>query len=50
MYGRDPGLALRALGFFKDGDLSSLPREDQDTLRGARDRVSAIPDVQLTYA
>ena len=26
IYGKDPGLPLRALGFFKDGDLPSFPR------------------------
>jgi hypothetical protein len=49
MYGKDAGLALRAMGFFKDGDLPSLPKQDQDVLRAARDRVSAFPDVPLTY-
>ena len=49
MYGRDPALALRAMGFFKDGDLPSLPKEDQDILRAARDRVSDVPLVRLTY-
>ena len=48
MYGKDPGLPLRAMGFFKDGDLSSLPKSDQDILRKARDRVSEIPDVVIT--
>ena len=47
MYRRDPGLPLRAMGFFKDGDLSSLPKPDQDLLRTARDRVSDVPDIQL---
>lgn len=47
MYGKDPGLPLRAIGFFKDGDLPSLPKRDQDILRNARDRVSDIPDVTL---
>jgi len=47
MYGKDPGLPLRAMGFFKDGDLPSLPRIDQDVLRTARDRVSEIPDVTV---
>lgn len=47
MYGKDPGLPLRAMGFFKDGDLPSLPQPDQDNLRAARDRVSAIPDVSV---
>jgi len=48
MYGKDPGLPLRAMGFFKDGDLPSLPKHDQDILRQARDRVSEIPDVAIT--
>ncbi len=47
MYRRDPGLPLRAIGFFKDGDLPSLSEADQDFLRAARDRVSNVPDVQL---
>jgi Nucleotidyl transferase AbiEii toxin, Type IV TA system len=47
MYGRDPGLPLRAMGFFKDGDLPSLPGRDQDVLRMARDRVSEIPEVEI---
>jgi hypothetical protein len=49
MYGKDPGLPLRAMGFFKDGDLSSLPKTDQDILRKARDRVSEIPEVTITH-
>jgi hypothetical protein len=49
MYGKDPGLPLRAIGFFKDGDLPSLPKDDQERLRAARDRVSDIPDITLTY-
>ena len=47
MYGKDPGLPLRAIGFFKDGDLPSLPKSDQDILRAARDRVSEIPEVTV---
>ena len=49
MYGKDPGLALRAIGFFKDGDLPSLPKSDQDLLRSARDRVSEIPEITLSH-
>jgi hypothetical protein len=49
MYGKDPGLPLRAMGFFRDGDLPSLPKSDRDILRQARDRVSAIPDVTITH-
>jgi hypothetical protein len=48
MYGKDAGLPLRAMGFFKDGDLPSLPKSDQDFLRSARDRVSEIPEVAIT--
>jgi hypothetical protein len=48
MYGKDPGLPLRAMGFFKDGDLPALPKSDQDILRTARDRVSEIPEVAIT--
>jgi hypothetical protein len=47
MYRRDPGLPLRAIAFFNDGDLPSLSKPDQDLLRTARDRVSDVPDVQL---
>jgi hypothetical protein len=43
----EPALPLKALGFFKDGDLPSLPRADQDLLRTARDRVSVVPEVRL---
>lgn len=49
MYGKDPALPLKALGYFKDGDLPSLPKADQDMLRAARDRVKEIPKVSLTY-
>jgi hypothetical protein len=49
MYGKDPGLPLRALGYFKDGDLASLPKSDQEVLRTARDRVSEIPDIPITF-
>jgi hypothetical protein len=46
-YRRDPALPLKALGFFKDGDLPSLPKVDQGLLRAARDGVSSVPDVTL---
>jgi hypothetical protein len=49
MYGKDPGLPLRAMGFFRDGDLPSLPKSDRDILRQARDLVSEIPDVAITH-
>jgi len=46
-YRKDPALPLKALGFFKDGDLPSLPKADQNLLRMARDRVSDVPEVRL---
>jgi hypothetical protein len=49
MYHRDPGLALRAIGYFKDGDLPSLSKHDQDLLRTERDRVSEIPEVPIIH-
>ena len=49
MFGKDPGLVLRAIGYFKDGDLPSLPQSVQDIVRAARDRVAEIPDVSITY-
>jgi hypothetical protein len=49
MYRRDPALPLKALGFFKDGDLQSLSKHEQNLLRTARDRASTIPDVALKY-
>jgi hypothetical protein len=47
-YRRDPALPLKAMGFFKDGDLPSLSKADQDRLRAARDRVSDVPEVHLS--
>ena len=49
IYGKDPGLPLKAMGYFKDGDLQSLPKADQDLLRAARDRVQELPEVPVTH-
>lgn len=48
MYRRDAALPLKALGFFQDGDLPSLPQHEQDLLRAARDRVKTIPELTIT--
>ena len=48
MFDGDPALPLKAIGFFKDGDLPSLSKADQNLLRAARDRVNVIPDVEVT--
>lgn len=47
MFGGEPAQVLRAIGFFEDGDLRSLSAVDRQILRGARDRVSDLPDVSL---
>lgn len=47
MFDSDPALPLKAIGFFKDGDLPSLPKADQEVLRRARDRVAEVPIVEL---
>lgn len=47
MFQGDPALALRALGYFRDGDLPMLARADQERLRAARDRIADIPAIEL---
>jgi hypothetical protein len=48
MYRRDAALPLKALGFFQDGDLPSLPQREQELLRAARDRVTSMPELRIT--
>ena len=48
MFKRDVALPLKAIGFFKDGDLPSLSENDRQLLRNARDGVEDIPRLQLT--
>lgn len=48
MFGQDPALPLKAIGYFKDGDLPTLPKVDRDRLRKARNSISSIPDVPVT--
>ena len=47
MYKQDIALPLRAIGYFKDGDLPDLPAEVQSLLRDRRDRVRQIPVVVI---
>jgi hypothetical protein len=47
MYRTDPAIPLRAMGFFKDGDLPSLSNAEQDLLRAARDHVRVVSDIDL---
>jgi hypothetical protein len=48
MFKGEPSQVLRAIGFFKDGDLESLSNNDRNILRNARDLVVTLPDVSLT--
>jgi hypothetical protein len=48
MFNGYPSHVLRAIGYFKDGDLHTLAKADQDLLRNARDQVIEVPDVQFT--
>jgi hypothetical protein len=47
MFKGEPAQVLRAIGFFKDGDLNTLDEADREVLRNARDRVDRLPDVAL---
>ena len=45
MFNGEPAQVLRAIGFFKDGDLNTLSQADQQLLRSARDGGDVLPDV-----
>ena len=47
MFNGEPAQVLRAIGYFKDGDLNTLSQADQQLLRSARDGVDVLPDVVL---
>jgi Nucleotidyl transferase AbiEii toxin, Type IV TA system len=47
MFNGEPAQVLRAIGYFKDGDLNTLSQIDQQLLRRARDGVDVLPDVLL---
>lgn len=47
MFRGEPAQVLRALGFFEDGDLSSLSEADRKVLTSARDEVRELPLVEL---
>jgi hypothetical protein len=40
----EPSQVLRAIGYFKDGDLPMLAKSDQELLRSARDQILDVPD------
>lgn len=45
MFGGEPSTVMRAIGFFEDGNLRSLPEADQSLLRAARDQVHDLPEI-----
>jgi hypothetical protein len=47
MFRGEPAQVLRALGYFADGDLPTLPQADRELLRKARDEVTDIPEVPI---
>jgi hypothetical protein len=47
MFKGEPSQVLRAIGYFKDGDLHTLDRGDQTLLRNARDQVGDLPAVRI---
>ncbi|MEX0806976.1 MAG: nucleotidyl transferase AbiEii/AbiGii toxin family protein [Candidatus Binatia bacterium] len=47
MYGQDAAIPLKAIGYFKDGDLPTLPAATQKVLRAARDKIADIPEVAV---
>jgi hypothetical protein len=47
MFNGEPASALRALGYFKDGDLPSVNQADRAILIAARDRIREVPSVAI---
>ena len=49
MFKGEPSQVLRAIGYFRDGDLPTLVQADQELLRDARDQVVEVPDVHVIH-
>jgi Nucleotidyl transferase AbiEii toxin, Type IV TA system len=47
MFDGEPAQVLRAIGYFGDGDLSTLSAADRDTLGNARNRIGKLPEVHI---
>jgi len=47
MFKGEPATVLRALGWFKDGDVASLGERDRKTLLAARDRLGDLPTIAI---
>jgi len=48
MFKGEPSQVLRAIGYFRDGDLPTLAEADQRLLRNERDKVVSVPEVHVT--
>jgi hypothetical protein len=49
MFGGEPATVLRAIGYFEDGDVSTLSRRDRTLLRKARNSIAGdLPAVRIT--
>ncbi len=47
MFKGEPATVLRALGWFKDGDVASLDEQDRKILLAARDRLGDLPPIAI---
>ena len=47
MFGGEPAQVLRALGYFKDGDLADLDVADRAILKNAINSIDALPDIEI---
>jgi hypothetical protein len=47
MFKGEPATALRAIGYFDDGDLHELNATDRELLVSARDKVGSLPSLLI---
>jgi Nucleotidyl transferase AbiEii toxin, Type IV TA system len=47
MFRGEPATVLRAMGWFEDGNLSTLSRAEREVLLAARDETSDLPQVEI---
>ena len=47
MFDGEPAQVLRAIGYFGDGDLTTLGAADREILCSARDRIGKLPELHL---
>jgi hypothetical protein len=49
MFRGEPRTAMMAIGYFEDGDVSTITPAEKRLLVEARDSVGDLPEVALTY-